>query len=93
MNTACIIDVHCHLLQLEPVVVGFESKNYTVEEGQRYLVLPVVVQEGQLSEAVVLMAVTENKSATGIDLSLILTSKTPHTYNQQTNNYMTVVSI
>ena len=79
MNIACIIDIYCHLLQLEPVVVGFESKNYTVEEGQRYLVLPVVVQEGQLSEAVVLMAVTENKSATGIDLSLGLTTKTPHT--------------
>ena len=47
------------------MVVGFESKNYTVEGGQRFFELPVVVQEGELSETVMLMAVTENKSATG----------------------------
>lgn len=61
------------------MVVGFESKNYTVEEGQRFFELPVVVQEGELSETVMLMAVTENKSATGNRFSFILTAKTTHT--------------
>ena len=58
---------NCGLI-IEIVTIGFERMNYTVEEEER-IVLPVEVQEGHLTEEVILMV---NLTQTGMAINTII---------------------